>query len=608
MSEVSDAIIAFADRHLQPYKICRRPTGDELIPTYCPFCKGGQNGDKGTFAISLDKGVFVCKRGSCGQVGRFEALAEALQDPVDLHRGAKQTQTPQEKQFVKPDVPLFPATDEIYAYFEQRKISKQTVDDFGIQSNLEGAIVFPFYQDGELIFVKYRHPRKPLPKERKEWRESGTKPILFGMDMCSFSKPLIITEGQIDAMSLYEAGLSNVVSVPSGCDDLSWVEYCWDWLERFKSITLFGDNDEPGRKMVRELTHRLDESRVRIVETYPDRPDGTPCKDANEILYFHGPFALIDMVESASEIPIRGVIDLADVLPDDPTEVPRIKTLFPELDRVTGGLREGSVTIFTGKAGAGKSTLTGQLLLNAIQQGYNVCAYSGELKKGNFAEWIMSQAAGSNYITLKNDRVRGGAYPVVPYEVQDRIREWYRGHFFLFDEDTVYPDETEEDAIFRIFTATARRYGCKCFLIDNVLTAIADQDEDENKAQAKFIVSLKRFVKRYSAIVLLVAHARKTKPGEKLQQDDISGNSAIIKLADIGLSVEPGHLSIIKNRGEGILKTIDFCYCPDSRRLYQADDKDRFQYGWDRNGIQPPGRRACDLPDWQVQHPLTAPF
>ena len=64
--------------------------------------------------------------------------------------------------------------------------------------------------------MKYRAPHKPQGKERKEWQASGTRPILFGMDLCSFSQPLIITEGQIDAMSLYEAGARNVVSVPCG--------------------------------------------------------------------------------------------------------------------------------------------------------------------------------------------------------------------------------------------------------------------------------------------------------------------------------------------------------------------------------------------------------
>ena len=156
--------------------------------------------------------------------------------------------------------------------------------------------------------MKYRAPRKPLPKEKKEWQCANTRPILFGMDLCSFSQPLIITEGQIDALSLYEAGVRNAVSVPSGCSNLDWIDHCWDWLEKFQSIILFGDSDEPGRKMVREVVRRLDEARCMVVEEYPEKPDGTPCKDANEILFCFGAETLRNTLESAQPVPVKGII------------------------------------------------------------------------------------------------------------------------------------------------------------------------------------------------------------------------------------------------------------------------------------------------------------
>ena len=99
-----------------------------------------------------------------------------------------------------------------------------------------------------------------------------------------------------------------MVSVPSGCTNLEWIDHCWDWLEKFQSIVLFGDNDEPGRKMVRDVARRLDEARCSVVEAYPDRPDGAPCKDANEILFFHGAEMLLETLNSAQPVPVRGII------------------------------------------------------------------------------------------------------------------------------------------------------------------------------------------------------------------------------------------------------------------------------------------------------------
>ena len=599
--ELRSEIIEFADKYLFPYNIRSTPHGDELIPQLCPYCQGGSSGkDENAFALSLDKGVFVCKRGSCGKRGRFEELAEHFHEKVTSVRPVSEKK---QQNWVLPDTKLSPPTEQIYQYFESRKISRKTVDAFKIQADPKGMIVFPFYENGVNVFEKFRRPWKPKDDEKKtkEWRFSGAKPVLFGMDACSFSQPLTITEGELDCMSLYEAGIPNVVSVPSGCDDMSWVEHCWEWLERFKTIILFGDNDEPGRKMVQTLVKRLDESRCRIVEDYPDNPFGGQCKDANEILYHCGPFELIDMVDNAKEIPVKGLVDLGSIAPIDPTIVPRIKTNIPKLDSLTGGLLEGGVSVIVGKAGSGKSCLSNGIILNALNQGFNVCLYTGEFTVTRAQYWINLQAAGSDYLTLKYDPIKDKKVPVIPYTVQERIMDWYRGKLFIYDNDEIF-EQDEADSVLKVFTSAVRRYGVKLFCIDNLMTVVSDK-EDETAAQRVFANKLKRFARKYEVAVLLVAHARKTKAGEKLNADDLSGASATNNLADMTLAVEPGTITILKNRDEGIRQSIEFCYCPDSKRIYQADVGDTMNLSWDKKGITPPEIRADSMPEYEVVPP-----
>lgn len=542
--------------------------------------------------------MYVCKRGKCGARGRFPELAARFGERAadDAHpilpRRLK-------KQYAVPDVELQPPTETILAYFAARKISAETIQAFKIQADSQGNIVFPFYRDGQLVYAKFRRPRKPKEKEPKEWQAKGACPILFGMDMCVYSQPLVITEGQLDAMSLYEAGITNVVSVPNGCDNLDWVETCWDWLERFRTIILFGDNDDPGRRMVQSVVRRLDEARCMIVDEYPMRPDGTTgCKDANEIIYFHGKDALLEAFHSAKPIPIKGIINLADVVPYDPVTVPRIRTMIPSLDEALGGLIEGGLTVFTGKPSKGKSTLAGLLLLNAIEQGYSVCAYSGELTKERFQEWTNLQLAGSEYIGLRHDPVKDKKVPYLSFAVQQRLMAYYRDKFFLFDNHEIF-DANQSEAILRVFTAAVRRYGCKLFLIDNMMTALSDCDE-ENKAQGRLANMLKRFANQYQVHVMLVAHPRKTKAGESLRQDDIAGNSATIRLADSAIVVERPNLRIIKNRDGGVQRLIVCAYCPDSRRIYEASVGDRNRFSWDKEGVMKPAERADSLPEYQI--------
>ena len=597
-------IIDFADRYLAPYSLKTSGRDDKLIPDLCPLCHGGSNGkDKRTFVLFLNNGTFVCKRGSCGRHGRFEELAKELSgDDVKLTRSAFTKKS--EKQYVLPSSQVFQPTEQIYKYFETRKISRETVDAMKIGSDKDGNIVFRFYLNGEEIYRKYRHPRKPLPNEQKEWQDSGTRSILYNMDNVVFNQPLIITEGMIDMLSLYEAGITNAVSVPSGCDNTAWVETCWSWLEKFHTIILFGDSDAPGRKMIDVLTKRLGEYRVLVIRDYPEIPNTNPteyCKDANEILYRYGESMLIEMIDSAEEIKTRGLIRLADVTPYDPTTVPRIKTMIPTLDATVGGLVEGGVSVLTGQSGDGKSTLSGLLLLNAIEQGYNCCAYSGELSAQNFQEWFHLQAAGSKWITLKFDKVRGKNVPYVPPEVVQRIMKWYEPHMFIYDNDEVFVDVKQADAILEVFTVAARRNDCRLFLVDNLMTTTADSDE-EFRSQGVFVNAMKQFAKKYSSHVIIVAHAKKLQKGAlHISKSDVSGSSAIVNLADCAIVSERPDLRIIKNRGQGVECTITCAYCGDSRRIYEADKGDLNRFSWDKTGLTPPKVRADSMPEYGVQ-------
>ena len=576
-------ILAFADQHLAPYQRRR----DELIAETCPFCKGGSSGDRNTFYLSLLTGQFICHRAHCGKSGGFPSILR--------HFGLAPHSKNVTKALSTLQIKTFPRTAAIEKYFSERGISQNTLDHFAISADEHGNILFPFYVEGELIYAKYRRPRPPLPKERKEWQEAGASPVLLGMDLCQPGKPLTITEGQIDCFSLYEAGISNVVSVPCGCENFDWVETCYDWLEQFPEIIIFGDNDPPGRKMVRTLAARLGEDRCKTVEDYPDG-----CKDANDILLKDGELELVAVHSAAKEIPIRGLIKLADVQTVDPTTIPRIKTMIPALDEAMNGLEEGAISVFTGESGNGKSTLGGLLLLNAIEQGHSVCAYSGELPNAKFLEWIQLQCAGSDWITLKYDPVKGKNIPVLYPPAAKRIAEWYSEKFFLYDsiEDAV---DNTADSIMNVFTVAARRKGCKLFLVDNLMTALSDAGDEENRAQAKFIATLKRFAVRYGVHVLIVAHPRKTKAGEPIKKDDVGGNKMITNLASNVIVVERPNLRIIKARDAGNTRLIECCYCGDSRRIYQTSAGDLYKYSWNRDGLTPPSVRADSMPEYGIQ-------
>ena len=357
MDEVSTKVLDIAEKYLGEFKI----SNGQVVAKYCPFCHGGAHYDRHTFYVGLHNGAYYCQRGSCNEKGSIADLCRHFGEQYTVRSYEPAKLTNQKKKYALPNADdIKPLTEEAMTYLATRRISEKTLNDWKIGCDEKGNIVFPFYRDNVLTYVKYREPKKYTKESKgaKEWQMANTEPILFGMDMVDTKKPLYITEGEIDALSLYEAGVTNVVSVPCGCKNLDWIQLCWNWLENFQQIVLFGDNDEPGLTMVHTLAKRLGEDRCLIPNDYPDcivngESIGRLCKDANEILYCHGPEALQQLANSCEQAPIQGVIDVGSIQYVDPTTIPRIFTRIPELDDAIGGLGEGGITILSGKRGEG---------------------------------------------------------------------------------------------------------------------------------------------------------------------------------------------------------------------------------------------------------------
>lgn len=603
MDEITMKVSEIADKYLGEYRI----VNGQINAKYCPFCNGGAHNDKYTFYIGLHNGAYMCHRGSCGAEGSLTNLCRHFGEQMLNKQYEPAKISSKKKAYDLPDpTKIGTLTEEAKAYFATRKISERTLEDWRIGCDNDGNIVFPFYRDNKLVYVKYREPRKysKESKRPKEWQDSNTEPILFGMDMVDIRRPLIITEGEIDTLSLYEAGVHNVVSVPSGANNMEWVNLCWDWLDQFSQIILFGDNDAPGLTMISTLTKRLGEERCMIPGDYPvllidGVEQNRACKDANEILYAYGPEKLKELAEGCELAPVQGVIDVASVEYIDPTSIPRIFTRIPELDDAIGGLGEGGLSIVSGKRGSGKSTLTGQFVLQAIEQGNNACIYSGELSAYKVFEWLCSQAVEAKYITTKTDQRTGKVYTYVPNEIQDRVREWMSGHCFLYDNNWC-TEEDQTSTIIKIFTICARRYGCKLFLVDNMLSAI-DTLDDEIKAQKRFVKILKAFATKYNVHVITVAHPRKEKVGMKFTNDSISGSSAISDLADLVMNIEKPDIEVTKNREFGEEAFIKCRFNPVNRRIFQENIGDRTVYSWDHEGISEPAIQAMKLPQFQIK-------
>lgn len=564
--------------------------GEELHFIHCPYCRSTK--DKWTFAIDLRTGQFKCLRASCSQTGNMITLSKdfdfSLGRDVDeyYNRNRKQYRV-----FQKPMAEIKPK-EEALDYLQKRMISGTVAEKYQITTHKDkpGVLVFPFMDDmGNIVFMKYRKiDYDPQKDNSKEWCEVNCKPILFGMYQCNTNnKTLVLTEGQIDSLSVVEAGIENAVSVPTGKNGFTWFPHCWNWLQQFTELIVFGDCENGTITL-------LDEMKIRFPGTVKAvrQEDYKGCKDANELLMKYGKDAVRYAVNNAEIQPIRAVKELADVKVVDLFKLPRIATGITKIDSVlSGGIYLGQTVIITGKRGEGKSTLASQIVANALDAGKKIFAYSGELQDYFFKRWLNLQLAGKHKVIERTEVDNTKSY-YITNSIDEKISEWYRGRAYLFDNMAVEDEELTE--LLDIIEKAVRQYGIDLVLLDNLMSALdVGMNVDLYRAQSKFVDKLVKLAKRLNVVVILVAHPRKNKFSSD-DTDEISGSADITNKVDIvmtykrfdGMGEDVRKLSISKNRLTGRLATgekeIMLFYDPASKRISDVNSAFTKSYAWEK--------------------------
>ena len=559
--------------------------GNEISFRLCPYCKGGSKQDKHTFSINRQTGMFQCLRSSCSVQGNMITLARDFN--FDLSEDVKRFYNIQNyngrfKSF-KDSHRVTESRDEAVEYLKSRGISEDVCRRYEItvRADNDKVLVFPFKDEsGELKFIKYRNTEKGA--RPKEWCEKDCMPILFGMNHCKEGGRLVVTEGQIDSLTLAECGIDNAVSVPIGMNGFTWVPHCWNWLQRFSEIVVFGDCENGQISLAAEIKIKFPKiTRVVRVEDYQG------YKDANDLFRAKGKDAVIRAVEQAEYSTSTRLKEMAEVEAVNIEKQPCVSTGVKELDRIlTGGFHYGGVVILTGKRGDGKSTMASQFIAEALGQGINCMIYSGEMPNVFVKNWLDRQLIGKAILT--NSEI-------------DRCNAWYRGRLYVYDDTDLTEDDNETEALVEIMEEAIMQKNCKFMPTNEALY----------RKQSEFVGKMAKIARRLNVIVFLIAHPRKTMTSY-VSNDDISGSADITNKASVVMSYsrvihdkeeqDPTErkLEVIKNRMTGKLGEVYMYYSEDSKRIVGPDKNFRKCY------IQPTFGMDVEINDEEMEIPFYA--
>ncbi|XP_045086924.1 twinkle homolog protein, chloroplastic/mitochondrial isoform X2 [Aegilops tauschii subsp. strangulata] len=507
--------------------------------TICPQCEGGSTEERSLSVFIREDGThgnWTCFRANCGWKGytQPDGVPKAYQAKKDSGNENESDQEVKANQPVKvirklreEDLRLEPLCDELVTYFSERMISAKTLRRNNVSQrkrNNKIVIAFTYRRDKVLVGCKYREVSKKFSQE------ANTEKILYGLDDIKQARDIIIVEGEIDKLSMEEAGYCNCVSVPDGAPaqvsnklpdkdhdkKYSYLWNCKEYLDPASRIILATDADPPGQALAEELARRLGKERCWRVK-WPKKNETEFCKDANEVLMFLGPRALKEVIEG-----IHG----------DELGIPTGWKCMDGLYKVV----PGELTIVTGVPNSGKSEWIDALLCNINNQcGWKFVLCSMENKVRDHARKLLEKHIKKPFF----DARYGGSVERMSKDEFEEGKEWLNESFHLIRcEDDCLPSI---DWVLNLAKAAVLRHGVRGLVIDpyNELDHQRPPNQTETEYVSQILTKIKRFAQHHSCHVWFVAHPRQLHnwTGAPPNMYDISGSAHFINKCDNGIVI-----------------------------------------------------------------------
>lgn len=488
-----------------------RISGDE-VELGCPF-KECPNHQEPQFYINLKTGAWHCKR--CdkrgGNIKRLEFALGLfqLQEPVKASHifvPEKELQVYQES--------LQTSELALHYLLEQRGFEKWVLKQFRLGYKLiEGnpTIVIPYFdRHGTCVGMKYDFFLRPDGTSKYQ-KEKNTKTQAFNLQYIDLTKPLVITEGEYDAISLFQYGYENVVSVPNGASGVN------GWVEEINTASryyLAGDNDGAGEEGAKKLGQQLGLS--KCFRVYPR------CKDFNNALQYGITKDQIDIwfrdAEPMFQAPVTDIasyVDKAIEHLENPILNRGTTTSWKVLDYYLGGIRPKEVTVISGKSGNGKTTFSMALIGNLIKQGMKCLVVSPEMKE----EKLLLELANNFYSKQVNKK---------------ELQQFVENHGGMVKLASMYGSWTEEkqkslmDYLFDLIEYSCRTFGIQFIFIDHLRLFTSAKEEQERPDIDEFMKRCVRMSMLNNCHVWLVVQPRKLAVGQrKVTRGDLKGSGNI---------------------------------------------------------------------------------
>jgi twinkle protein len=434
---------------------------------------------------------------------------------------------------------------------QSRKISEKTCELF--KTYKDGDILRHYYFDstGKVVGAKVR-------TKDKEFRCEGEVKSLFGMQnyrhkTTKRDEKLVIVEGEMDAMSVWEAQPNwAVVSIPNGAAAAKKaIQNNYEWINYYSKIVLFFDNDEAGQKAAKEAAGVLPPGKVFIgfLEDY---------KDASEALQA-GETEAVRAVCNYDHVQYQpdGIVDAKTLLDLITTPSPPSDHDYPfqGLQGKLHGIRYGELVTITAGSGIGKSSFCRAIATHLLDKGERVAFLALEESMRRTSLGLMSVA--SNRSLHLGEQQRSELTEIF----DNTIAKW---NLHLFDGFGSY----DPDHIYNRIEYMAAGLDTKVIFLDHLSILLSGLENDNERIMIdRTMTKLRSLVERTGIALFLVCHTttppngQSHEEGGRVQLRSLRGSRSIGQLSDSVIALERNQQSgserdattvrVLKNRYSG---------------------------------------------------------
>ncbi len=465
------------------------------IKIVCPACVYRRKNKRDrALSVNLDKGLAKCHY--CEEISI---------------RDFKEKQ--QSQNFVLPPQNIVNYTklsDKLQVYLKTRGISQKTIIENklteetyyqpAIQKNVSN-LVFNYFEGDTLINKKYRSGGKQFTQSKDARR------IFYGINDIIGQKEVYIVEGEIDKLSLWEAGIKNCISLPNGANDHDdvWTN-CADYLADVEKFYICTDMDQKGNEVSEKIAQRLGRWRCERVSF--------KHKDANEDLQ-ESVLTLEESLKNSKGYPVSGTFKVED-LEDDiyrlydnglPETIYPKSIWFEGLESIFSVMR-GHLVTGTGIPSHGKSNFTDWYVLNLLQD-YDMKAswfspehHPMELHQTN----LIQKYTGKPFFSSMDGIERVTRKDIAKY------KKWANEKIYL-----TAPEQNESPTwnwLFEKFKEQMYNFGIDIFVIDAFNKVLFDKEGENRNLINEVLTRLTSFAQQNNVIIFLIAHPTKMRKND----------------------------------------------------------------------------------------------